>query len=288
MLTIITVVSAGIVCALILPLIIMVTRNKTKRKQKRPSKGDIENTRRSTASKIYAEIDDDTLLPSCSVEDTETSQSNGKAGEYEKLVDIQTTRAKGSCRGSYAHLDEATKGANTGKNSGVRYHPLGDTVTIGKDDYRLNESFEDKDCDRLHGRNAQDIRTNGPEITEQKAMRRETKDYDKPPPRHVQRGEANPITAPGNNNGVDNQEIPLVLSMTDAIGRRMITDSYDVPPVRKMKHDAAADYDVPPTNTRNANIVTTSAEYDVPPKINTVKDGSMGTRVDYDIPPAKK
>ena len=107
----------------------------------------------------------------------------------------------------------------------------------------------------------------------------------RPPPRHVQRGEANPITAPGNNNGVDNQEIPLVLSMTDAIGRRMITDSYDVPPVRKMKHDAAADYDAPP---RMDKFVTTSAEYDVPPKINALKDGSIRTRLDYDIPPAKK
>ena len=152
---------------------------------------------------------------------------------------------------------------------------LDDTVIAEKCDDRLCEASDDTNCNRLQGAKLnvtkpklttltedslqegdqdQDIgnvvsrkKIVGSQATEQTTMRKETKDYDKPPPLLVQRDGANKIHVPRNDHGEENKDIPLVLSTTNANGSQMIRDSYDVPPVRILKHDARVDYDIPLT-----------------------------------------
>ena len=94
MLTAITAVSASIATVLIIAIIIIVTTNRTRKKRKRRIGDNTEKRERSAVSKIYAEIDDDMVLPLCSVEHPGTSASRDKVGGYETLVDVHKKGGK--------------------------------------------------------------------------------------------------------------------------------------------------------------------------------------------------
>ena len=270
MLTVITAVSASIATVLIIAIIIIVTRNRTRKTRKRRIGDNIETEERSAVSKVYAEIDDNMVLTSCSLENLGTSASREKAGGYETLVDVHKKggKSEGSSRGSYAHLDEATK-RNTCRGS---HQHLDDRVSSGGDD-SLREASVGAAFDCLKGENSnvtkpklttltentleENVDNQAKEVlkknikeyqtTEHKTMRKVTKPNDKPPHVHDQRDGAKQIPVPRYDHGEENKEIPVVLSTTSAHGRQLTRDSYDVPPVQTLKHDVAIDYDVPPT-----------------------------------------
>ncbi|KAK3088096.1 hypothetical protein FSP39_014627 [Pinctada imbricata] len=146
--TIIAIVSSALAVLLIIAIAILLINNKVKKAKKRQDRGRRnERAAISVMSKIYDEINDSLVRPSCSndVQGAEASADAGNA-KYETIAKMRgkSNDAKGS-RGSYELLDEATKNVNVKQLNRGSYEPLESVAKITTDYECLDSSIEEKD-----------------------------------------------------------------------------------------------------------------------------------------------
>ena len=276
---------------------------------------------RSTASKVYAEINDDIVRPSCSRDDPGPSTSNGKSGGYEQLINVKKkgSNPKDSGRGSYALLDEVKKESKASSASRGSYQLLDDAMTAVKEYEDLSATSKDKDYERLQGEKSEVLKTDmttvveettakevedttpdytqvvrrtkskGSKSADQTTERKIPSDYDKPPPLPAQRDGtkvAEQVTVPGNDD--ETQHNKMVLTVDDAPGRQLTNSvanlSYEIPPPPLSKTDSSSGK---PDNQQSSNPSTDQNRKSESKneEIGEMQSSAGDVAEDYDKPP---